>query len=334
MKLAIRQLEGALKKGLDPLYVIHGAEALLALEAADRIREAARRAGHSEREVLFAEPGFDWGRLGAAGANLSLFASRRIMELRIPTGKPGAEGSRAIEAWCGKLPEDTVALVLLPELEWQQLRTSWFGALEAAGTVVEAKPISRDELPDWLAERLSRQGQRAAVETLEWLAERVEGNLLAARQEVEKLALLLPPGEIALQAIRDAVTDVSRFERDTLVEAIHDGDVSRIARALASLRAEDEPLPLLLWTLTEELRLLITLAAGQRPRRYLPPDRAAAAARTAGKHTPATFDRELLRAHRIDRMIKGVEIGDPWDNMIELALGIAGRPTLETCPTT
>jgi DNA polymerase III subunit delta len=334
MKLAIRQLEGALKKGLDSLYVIHGAEALLALEAADRIREAARKAGYSEREVLFAEPGFDWGRLGASGANLSLFASKRIMELRIPTGKPGAEGGRAIEAWSSKLPEDTISLVMLPELEWQQLKTAWFTRLEAAGTVVEAKPISRDELPDWLAERLSRQGQRAAVETLEWLAERVEGNLLAARQEVEKLALLLPPGEIALQAIRDAVTDVSRFERDTLVEAIHAGDVSRIARALASLRAEDEPLPLLLWTLTEELRLLITLSAGQRPRRYLPPDRAAAAARTARKHTPATFDRELLRAHRIDRMIKGVEIGDPWDNMIELALGIAGRPALETCPTT
>src|SRR5258706_7092356 len=151
MKLAIRQLEGALKKGLDPLYVIHGAEALLALEAADRIREAARRAGHSEREVLFAEPGFDWGRLGAAGANLSLFASKRIMELRIPTGKPGAEGGRAIEAWCARLPRDreapaelndTITLVMLPELEWQQLKTSWFTRLAAAGTVGEAKPIS------------------------------------------------------------------------------------------------------------------------------------------------------------------------------------------------
>jgi len=329
MKVAIRQLDSHLKKGLDRLYAIHGAEALLALEAADRIREAARRAGYDEREVFFAEPGADWNRLGAAAANLSLFASKRLFEIRIPTGKPGAEGGRAIEAWCAKQPGDTVTLVMLPELEWQQLRTQWFAALEGAGTVVEAKPISRDELPDWLAERLSRQGQRAAVETLEWLADRVEGNLLAARQEVEKLALLLPPGEIGLQAIRDAVTDVSRFERDTLVEAIHAGDVSRIARAVASLRAEDEPLPLLLWTLAEELRLLITIAGGQRPRRYLPPDRAAAVARTAGKHTPATFDRELLRAHRIDRMIKGVETGDPWDNMIELALGIAGRPILE-----
>src|SRR5258707_13319942 len=170
MKLAIRQLEGALKKGLDPLYVIHGAEALLALEAADRIREAARRAGHSEREVLFAEPGFDWGRLGAAGANLSLFASRRIMELRIPTGKPGAEGGRAIEAWCGKLPEDTVALVLLPELEWQQLRTSWVGPLEAAGkrgaedaTPRAPRPESRRAAPSDARRRRARVRPRRRI---------------------------------------------------------------------------------------------------------------------------------------------------------------------------
>jgi DNA polymerase-3 subunit delta len=329
VKIAIRQLEASLKRGLDRLYSIHGAEALLALEAADRIRESARRAGHTEREVFFAEPGADWNRLGALAANLSLFATKRLIEIRIPTGKPGAEGGRAIEAWCTKLPEDTVTMIVLPELEWQQRKGNWFGALESAGTVVEAKPISREELPDWLAERLSRQGQRAGVETLEWLADRVEGNLLAARQEVEKLALLLAQGEIGLQAIREAVTDVSRFERDSLVDAIHAGDTNRVARVLASLRAEDEPLPLLLWTLAEELRLLIALAAGQRPRRYLPPDRTEALSRTAKKHTPSTFDRELLRAHRIDRMIKGVETGDPWDNMIELALGIAGRPSLE-----
>jgi len=338
MKLAIRQLDGALKKGLDSLYVIHGAEALLALESADRIREAARRAGYSEREVLFAEPGFDWGRLGAAGANLSLFASKRIIELRIPTGKPGAEGGRAIEAWCARLPRgreapaesnDTISLVMLPELEWQQLRTQWFTRLEATGTVVEAKPISRDELPDWLAERLSRQGQRAAVETLEWLAERVEGNLLAAKQEVEKLALLLPQGEIALEAIREAVTDVSRFERDALIDAIHAGDSARMARVVQSLKAEGEPLPLLLWTLSEELRKVMAIVAGQRPRGWLSPERSEALARSARLHDRVSLDRELLRAHRIDRMIKGVEIGDPWDNMIELALGIAGRPTLE-----
>ena len=337
MKIAARQLDAALGKGLAALYTVHGPEALVALEAADRIREAARKAGCDEREVFYAEPGVDWSRLDASASNLSLFSSKRMVELRIPTGKPGAEGGRAIEAWAAKVAgsgsparfDDTLTLVVLPELEWQQLKTQWFGALERSGVVVEAKAVGRDELPDWLAERLGRQGQRASVETLEWLADRVEGNLLAARQEVEKLALLLPQGEISLEAIRDAITDVSRFERDTLIDAIHSGDTARIARIVASLEAEGEPLPLLLWTLAEELRLAMAIAAGQRPRRFLTPERLRAVEKAARKHTPATFDRELLRAHRIDRMIKGVETGDPWDSILGLALGIAGRPVLE-----
>ena len=329
MRISSRQLDASLKKNVAPLYVVHGAEALLALEAADRIRDAARKSGCTEREIFFAEPGTDWSKLTAGAANLSLFASKRLVEVRVPSGKPGVEGARALEAWSSSLPDDAVSLVLLPELEWQQLKSKWFEALDAAGVVVEAKPIGRDELPDWLAERLSRQSQRASLETLEWLADRVEGNLLAARQEVEKLALLLPAGEISLEAIRDAVTDVSRFERDSLLDAIHARDAQRIVRVLDSLRAEGEPLPLLLWVLAEELRLLMALAGGQRPRRYLPPERSQAIERTAKAHSRASFERELLRGHRIDRMIKGVEAGDPWDAMLELALGIAGRPVLE-----
>jgi DNA polymerase III subunit delta len=328
VKISTRQLEGHLKREMAPLYAVHGGEALLALEAADRIREGARKSGCTEREIFFAEPGVDWDKLAAGSANLSLFASRRLVELRIPTGKPGTEGARAIEAWCAKLPADAVSLVLLPGLDWQQLKSKWFEAIDRAGVVVEAKPVTRDELPDWLAERLARQGQRASVETLEWLAERVEGNLLAAKQEVEKLALLLPAGEITLAAIRESVTDVSRFERDTLVDAIHASDPSRVVRAVASLEAEGEPLPLLLWTLAEELRLLMAISAGQRPRRFLPPERVERLNKTARKHSQASFDRELLRAHRIDRMIKGVETGDPWDSMVELALGISGRAVL------
>ncbi len=333
MKVAARSLEASLRKGLAPLYAVHGPEALVALECADRIRAAARKAGHTEREIFFAEPGADWNRLGATAANLSLFASKRVIEIRIPTGKPGAEGGRAIEAWAARLPDDAVTLVLLPELDWQSLKTQWFAALERAGVAVEAKAVTRDELPEWLAERLARQDQRASVETLEWLADRVEGNLLAAKQEIEKLALLLPKGDITLEAIREAVTDVSRFERDTLVDAIHAGDAPRVARVVASLEAEGEPLPLLAWTLTEELRLMMAVAAGQRPRRFLPPERMQAISRTAAKHDAASFDRELLRAHRIDRMIKGVEPGDPWDSMLEFALGISARPVLRGSPT-
>ena len=329
MKLAIRQLDASLKKGLAPLYAIHGAEALLALEAADRIRDAARKAGATEREIFFAEPGVDWSKLSASASNLSLFASKRLVEIRIPTGKPGADGGKAIAAYCAKLPDDTITLIVLPDLDWQALKTAWFAAVEAAATVIEAKPITRDELPEWLAERLSRQGQRASVETLEWLAERVEGNLLAAKQEVEKLGLLLPRGEIALEAIREAVTDVSRFERDALIEAMHAGDAGKVSRVVASLKAEGEPLPLLLWTLSEELRKVMAIASGQRPRGWLSPERAEALARIARRHDRASIDRELLRAHRIDRMIKGVEPGDPWDSVVELALGIAAKPVMK-----
>jgi DNA polymerase-3 subunit delta len=328
MKIRAKQLDSHLRKGLSRLYAIHGPEALVALEAADRIRDSARKAGCTEREIFFAEPGADWSRLGASAANLSLFASKRLLELRIPGGKPGVEGARAIEAWCGSLSDDTVALVVLPELEWQQQKARWFEALDAAGVVVEARPVAREELPEWLADRLSRQGQSASVETLEWLAERVEGNLLAAKQEVDKLALLLPKGEVSLAAIREAVTDVSRFERDTLLDAIHAGDPARIARILESLKAEGEPLPLLLWTLAEELRLMMALAAGQRPRRFLPPERMESLARSAKRLGGAAFEREVLRAHRIDRMIKGVETGDPWESLLELALGLAARPVL------
>jgi len=328
VKITTRQLDGYLRKGVGKLYAVFGPEALLALEACDRIRDAARKDGCTEREIFFAEPGVDWNRLGAAASNLSLFASKRLVELRIPTGKPGAEGGKAIDAWASRLPDDAVTLVVLPELDWQQQKTKWFEALERNGLLVEAKAITRDELPDWLAERLSRQGQRASVETLEWLADRVEGNLLAARQEVEKLALLLPKGEIALEALREAVTDVSRFERDSLLDAIHGADPSRIPRIVASLEAEGEPLPLLLWTLAEELRTLETLRSGQRPRRFTPPDRMEALQRTARRHDAISFDRETLRAHRIDRMIKGVETGDPWDAIVDLAMGISGRPVM------
>jgi len=328
VKIATRQLAQHLKKGLSPLYAVHGAETLLALEAGDAIRAAARREGCAEREVFTAEPGADWSTLGASAANLSLFASRKLIEIRIPSGKPGAEGGKALEALCARLPEDAIVLVMLPELEWQQLKTAWFGAIEDAGTVVEARAISREELPQWLAERLARQQQRAGVETLEWMADRVEGNLLAAKQEVEKLALLLPAGEISLDAIREAVTDVSRFERDGLLDAIHEAEPGRIARAVDSLEAEAEPLPLLLWTLTEELRLMMQVSGGERPRRFLDPDRLQRVQRTARKHDAASFDRQLLRAHRIDRMIKGVETGDAWEEILELSLALAGKPAL------
>ena len=194
---------------------MHGAEALLALEAADRIREAARRDGCTEREVFFAEPGADWSRFRRGASNLSLFASKRLRGAARPDRQARHRG-RAAPSTRGarRLPEDAITLVMLPELDWQQRKSKWFEALERAASWWRRGPSRATSCPTGSPSASRARSQRASLETLEWLADRVEGNLLAARQEVEKLALLLPAGEVALAAIRDAVTDVSRFERD------------------------------------------------------------------------------------------------------------------------
>jgi DNA polymerase III subunit delta len=205
MRITTEQLSQHLARGLLPLYVVHGAETLLALEASDRIRAAARSLGHAERELLVADTGFRWGELALAAGAQSLFAERRLLEVRIPTGKPGVEGGAALQDYCARLPADTVTLVELPELDWRTQQSSWFAALEAAGVAVEARTVARRALPQWLSGRLKAQGQHAERETLEFIAERVEGNLMAAHQEVQKLALLYPAGPLSAGAVREAV---------------------------------------------------------------------------------------------------------------------------------
>ena len=326
------QLLAALKRGPSALTTIFGAEPLLILETADAFRAAARAAGCTEREVFTAEPGADWKSLGASAANLSLFADRKLIEIRVPTGKPGKEGGAALERYAAKPPGDAVTLVLLPDLDWKQQKSAWFGALAAAGTMVEAKPVPRESLPAWLAERLARQNQKAGAATLEWLADRVEGNLLAARQEVEKLALLLPEGEVSLEGIRDCVTDVSRFDLDDLADAVHAGEAARIARVMDSLEAGGEAQPLVLWVLTEDLRTMMQLATGEKPRRYLPQARMDRLAKSARRQPPGALARALLQAAHADRMIKGVATGSAWVSLTTLALQIAGCKTLrEPC---
>ncbi|MBS0338020.1 MAG: DNA polymerase III subunit delta, partial [Proteobacteria bacterium] len=216
MQLRADQLEAHLKKTLAPLYVVHGDEALIALEAADAIRAAARRQGHSERDLFIAERGFDWGELFQAGASLSLFGDKKIVELRLPTGKPGTEGAKAIERYCGNLNPDCLTLVSTPRLDKAGQNSAWFTALSGAGVVIDVYKVERARLPEWIGQRLARNGQRAGREALEFLADRVEGNLLAAHQEVQKLALLLPAGEITLDDAQDAVSNVARYDVQAL----------------------------------------------------------------------------------------------------------------------
>lgn len=288
MLLRPEQLAGQLERPLAPLYVVHG-DGLLAIEAADAIRAAARRQGYDEREVLMVTPSFRWDELFLAAGNLSLFGGNKLIDLRIPSGKPGRDGGEALGRYCAQPPSGIVTLVSLPELDWQAKKAAWFVKLANAGIAVEcaAPPLSR--LPDWIAERLARQRQRAPREALEFIAAHVEGNLLAAHQEIQKLGLLYPEGELCRGDVEAAVLNVARYDINALRDALRANDTARCARTLDGLRAEGAAMPLVLWALANEAR-----------------QRAARAA--------------LLHAARIDRMIKGVAKGDIWDEMLQLAL--------------
>jgi DNA polymerase-3 subunit delta len=330
MQLRADQLEAQLAKGkLAPLYAIHGDEPLLALEAADLLRAAARRAGFDERVVLIAERGFDWGELGHASASLSLFGAKQLIELRIPSGKPGTQGAQAIEACCAKLNPDTLLVVSLPRLDRTAQNSAWFGALSSSGTVLDVYPIERARLPAWIGERLARQSQRASREVLEFLADRVEGNLLAAHQEVQKLALLAPAGELSFDTVRDAVADVARYDAYSASEALLAGDTARYARAIAGLHAEGEAATLVLWALTEDLKALARIqdgvAAGRQIEQLFRENRVWGSRQAAFRSAITRLARRALEeavigAAAIDRAIKGVGPGDPWDEFLKLGL--------------
>lgn len=327
--LRAEQLEAQLSKSLASVYVIHGDEPLLALESADAIRAAARKNGCEEREVFTAERGFDWSELAQAGASQSLFGGRKIIELRIPAGKPGTQGAAAIQAYCERLGKENVTLVTVPRLRKDEQNSRWFLALAGAGIVVDVYPVERARLPDWIGARLARQGQRASAETLAFLADRVEGNLLAAHQEVQKLGLLLPKGELSAEQVNEAVANVARYDAYDCAAALLAGDAARYVRVLDGLRGEGESPVFILWALAEELRALLRvqqgLEAGRQIEQLLRENRIwgvrQAPVRAAAKHYPrAALERALAHAARIDRATKGVGPGAPWDEFISLGL--------------
>jgi DNA polymerase III subunit delta len=264
MQVRADQLEQHLARGLRPVYTLHGDEALLVQEAADALRAAARTAGHTERQVhTVSGAHYNWSGLLGASRSMSLFAERQLIEIRIPNGKPGKDGSDALQRYCDSIGDggETLTLVLLPRLDRMQLSSAWFTALDGAGVTVRLDPIERAALPAWIARRLARQGQRVPAgeqgeHCLAWIADRVEGNLLAAHQELQKLALLQPAGELSLEAVRAAVQDVARFEPVQLCEAAFTGRADRVLRVLEGLRAEGESPARIAWVLGEDLRIL------------------------------------------------------------------------------
>ena len=351
MHIALNQLAAHLAKGLRPLYTLHGDEPLLQQEAADAIRAAARAQGYTERTTfVVAGAHFDWSAVLAAGGSLSLFADKQIVEIRVPSGKPGKDGSAALQhiAQAAAGNDSTLTLVLLPRLDKATKTGAWFAALENNGATVQIDPIERAQLPAWIAQRLAAQGQRVVAgeegqRTLTFFADRVEGNLLAAHQEIQKLALLYPPGELGWAQVEAAVLNVARYDVFKLSEAGLAGQGLRVQRMLDGLQAEGEAAVLVHWALAEDIRALKrvkdAMVAGKPLPMALRENRVwGAKERLFERILPRASDAQLARllqsAHLVDGIVKGLKVPDwpqePWQALQRLALqlgkvAMAGR---------
>ncbi|HXZ96552.1 MAG TPA: DNA polymerase III subunit delta [Burkholderiales bacterium] len=335
MRLDPEQLAQHLPRGLKSLYTIYGDEPLLALEAADLIRAAARRAGFAEREILTADAGFDWQRLAMSSRSPSLFASRKLIDLRIPSGKPGSEGAQAIEDFCSVLGPELMGLVQLPKLDRQTQSSKWFGSLASHGPVVNAKAVERTQLPQWIKGRLAAQNQSADPDTLQFISDRVEGNLLAAYQEIQKLALLFPEGKLSFEQVKESVLEVARYDVFKLSEAMLMADAVRISRILEGLRGEGAPLPLILWAVSEDIRVLLKIVSGVecgKPLQQMFREvrvwgaRQELMQRAAKRWRRGMLEDALLQCARLDRMVKGLASGNTWDEFLKLGLRFCSGP--------
>lgn len=332
MRLKPEQLAQQLQRGIAPIYLVCGDEPLQSMEACDAIRAAARAAGCTERMVFEAERGFDWTQLMQARANLSLFAERRLLELRLPTGKPGVEGAKALMEYLAAPSSGDVLLILAGKLDKESQQAKWFVALDKAGVVVQVWPVEPAQLPAWVDRRMRAKGLQPTREAAALLAERVEGNLLACAQEIEKLALVRE-GALDAEAVAAAVADSARYNVYDLVDRALAGEAAQCARALQGLRGEGEEPVLVLWALARELRALAqmraALAAGKGEDTVLAEhrvwDKRKTLVRAALKRHSLPACRDLLRrAAAIDRVIKGATRGNAWDELLQLALGLAG----------
>jgi DNA polymerase III subunit delta len=329
LKLTTDALSGHLEQQLLRVYLISGDEPLLAGEAADAVRAAARAKGFLERDVHFMERGSDWDDVRASSANMSLFGSRRLVEIRMPTGKPGVAGGAALVSMLEIEDHDTVYLILTPRLDRDVQSANWVKTVEAKGAFVQVWPIDSDRMTNWLRGRVRRLGLDVSAEGIEVLAERTEGNLLAAHQELEKLKLVAQPGQITADTILASVGESARFDVFQLGESVLAGDTERALRMLGGLRAEGVEATLVLWALTKAVRDLwgaVSAAPGARPRAW--GRQAVALEKGVRRASRLPYSTLAIRAGRADRMIKGRLFGDAWDEMALLAADICGHPAL------
>jgi len=316
-------------------YTLIGDEPLLVTEAMDALRAAARAVGHTERTTLVMDARADWSAPLAALQTLSLFGDKRLLEIKLPTGKPGKTGADVLVKLAEQLTgdaEDSIVVIALPRLDKASRDSRWMQALTRHGVTVELPNIERAQLPGWIRQRLARQNQQAEEATLHWMADKVEGNLLAAHQEIQKLGLLYPAGELAGADVERAVLNVARYDVFALRDAMLAGDAPRVIRTLEGLRAEGEALPLVLWAVGEEIRVLANLATARDLNAAMRAARIFGARerliRQALARIPSkTWPAAVAHAHDVDRLVKGLKtpgrLDDPWAEMARLALRVA-----------
>jgi DNA polymerase-3 subunit delta len=334
MKLAIERLPAHLdKSGLARAYLIYGEEPLQQMEAADAIRHHACDVGVDERMVLTVEPGFDWRQLAQQTENLSLFASRRLIELRLGDHKPGRDGSAALLSYLEQASGDDVLVITAGKLDRSAQQSKWFKAFESAGVTLASWPVAAAKLPGWISQRLKAKGLTIEPEAARLLAERVEGNLLAAKQELDRVALLIDDGPVDVELILELVADNARFDLFELPDCALGGDAGRTLRVLEVLRQEGVEPVMVNWLLTRELRQLSVMAAELADGRPLA---GVVEAHGVWRNRQPAYRAALQRlscerlvellgsARRIDRVIKGSRRGDPWVELRELCAGLAG----------
>ena len=332
MRLKPEQLSQALANKLLPLYFVYGDEPLQAGEAADEIRAAAKQQGFSQREVLQADADFNWNSLLQEAGSLSLFAEKKLLDLRMPSGKPGNEGAKVLISYCQQMPEDTVLLIQSGKLAASAQKSRWFQALDKAGCMIQLWPLQGRDLLQWLQRRSQKRGLQIDTEGLKILASRVEGNMLAAAQEIEKLFILKGSQPVSKQAIEELVADSARFDVFKLMDTLLAGKLNRAIRILQGLKAEGVAEPVILWVLSKEARVLYNIQQGLRQgerqdvlfRQYQVWDKRKMLVSSALKQLgQKQLEAILLLCQQADLQIKGQQAGDVWETLFDIMLAFS-----------
>jgi len=329
MRLKPDQLENALKRNLSAIYFISGDEPLQLGEAADAIRLAAKNKGYTAREIHSVETGFEWSELIDSANSFSIFSDKKIIDLRMASAKPGIDGGKVLTQYSQNIPEDTLLLITAPKLEKSALKSKWFQAIDQAGVTSQVWPLEGMDLIQWLQRRSQKRGLQIDQDGIKMLASRVEGNLLAASQEIEKLYILHGASNLSKQIVEDAVADNARFDVFKLTDSLLSGRANRSIKILNGLKAEDSPAPVILWALTREIRLLINIKS--ETNRGLNKETVFKKMRVWDKRKHLInaalsrmkiddFQHALILCSKADRQLKGQEAGDCWETLLSVCI--------------